>query len=73
MKKVIEAVLARLGSRVNAAKVKEMLGIKPNEFIGYLYAYSVEELGIERRDSFDYQIIILVSLPVGFERNPLPC
>ena len=44
MKEVIEAVLARLGSRVDVAEVREMLGIRSEELTEDIEVYDVGEL-----------------------------
>ena len=44
VKKIIEAVIARLGGRVDVAEVREMLGIRPEELTEDVEVYDVEEL-----------------------------
>jgi len=44
VKEVIEAVLARLGGRVDVAEVREMLGIRSEELTEDIEVYDVGEL-----------------------------
>ncbi|MCD6196060.1 MAG: hypothetical protein J7J82_04665 [Staphylothermus sp.] len=44
VKKILEAVLARLGGRVDVSEVREMLGIKSEELTEDIEVYDVGEL-----------------------------
>ena len=50
VKEIIEAVIARLGGRVDVAKVREMLGIKPEELTEDVEVYDVRELRRKERE-----------------------
>ena len=43
-KKILEAVLARLGGRVDVSEVREMLGIKSEELTEDIEVYDIGEL-----------------------------
>ena len=44
VKKILEAVLARLGGRVDVSELREMLGIKSEELTEDIEVYDVGEL-----------------------------
>lgn len=44
VKKILEAVLARLGGRVDVSEVREMLGIKSEELTEEIETYDIGEL-----------------------------
>jgi len=44
VKKILEAVIARLGGRVDVAEVREMLGIRSEELTEDIEVYDVEAL-----------------------------
>ncbi len=50
VRKIIEAVIARLGGRVGVDEVREMLGIKPEELTEDMEVYDVDELRRRERE-----------------------